>query len=113
MTPTDAMYMYICEGGEKKYIQCMRGADSSGERGRSDIPYSSMTEVLSIGQGVGLWGDILITNKDGSKLELRSIDKFKDTEKYIREQIETAKQTKGGVEQVYAPQTTNKPRGFD
>ena len=89
------------------------GLVPSGERGRSDIPYTSMTEVLSIGQGVGLWGDILITNKDGSKLELRSIDKFKDTEKYIREQIEIAKQSRGGSEQVYAPQTTNKPRGFE
>eukprot|EP00854_Cymbomonas_tetramitiformis_P019457 gene19457-23265_t len=31
-------------------------------------------DVISIGRGVGLWGDMVITLQNGEKLELRSLE---------------------------------------
>jgi hypothetical protein len=32
-------------------------------------------DVVTIGRGVGIWGDMLVTLRDGSKVEMRSVPK--------------------------------------
>ena len=44
----------------------------------------------AIGRGVGLWGDMVITLKNGEKVELRSMPDFKDIEKHIKSNMGTA-----------------------
>jgi len=55
---------------------------------RSDIPYSEMTDIVSIGRGLGIWGDMVITLRSGDKVEMRSVPNHKEMEKYIREKFE-------------------------
>jgi Bacterial PH domain len=60
-------------------------------RDRSDVVYSQVSKVVSVSRGIGLWGDMVVTLKDGSKLELKAIPKFRDVAAYIEERagIET------------------------
>ena len=43
-----------------------------------DVPYKLITDVDYVGRGFGGWGDMVITLKDGSKTELRSVEKYKE-----------------------------------
>jgi nitrogen fixation protein len=36
---------------------------------------------------MGLWGDMVVTLKDGSKLELRSVPNFREVYAYINEKL--------------------------
>lgn len=60
-------------------------------RERSDIIYSEMSKVVTVPRGLGLWGDMVITLKDGSRLELRAIPKFRDVADFITQQIDARK----------------------
>jgi hypothetical protein len=40
-----------------------------------DAAYEEVTSVVSIGRGVGAWGDMVVTLRDGSKIEMRSLPK--------------------------------------
>ena len=57
---------------------------------RIDVPLGEIVDVIAIGRGVGLWGDMVITLKNGEKVELRSMPEFKDIEKHIKENMGTA-----------------------
>ncbi|KAK3238663.1 hypothetical protein CYMTET_51342 [Cymbomonas tetramitiformis] len=57
------------------------------ETSTSEVAYSQVKDVISIGRGVGLWGDMVITLQNGEKLELRSLERFKEFETYIRERM--------------------------
>lgn len=52
-------------------------------RNRSDVIYSEMTKVVTIPRGFGFWGDMVITLKDGKRLELRSLPRFRELADYI------------------------------
>jgi Bacterial PH domain len=54
-------------------------------RDRSDVVYAQVSKVVSVSRGIGLWGDMVVTLKDGSKLELKAIPKFRDVAAYIEE----------------------------
>ncbi|GAB4474318.1 MAG: hypothetical protein OHK0037_35150 [Elainellaceae cyanobacterium] len=56
-------------------------------RDRSDVIYSEMSSVVAVPRGLGSWGDMVVTLKDGSRLELRSMPKFRETASYINERI--------------------------
>ncbi|MBF2076963.1 MAG: PH domain-containing protein [Synechococcales cyanobacterium T60_A2020_003] len=60
-------------------------------RDRSDVIYSEMSKVITVPRGLGLWGDMVITLKDGSRLELRAIPKFRDVADFITQQIDARK----------------------
>uniref|UniRef100_A0A832H439 PH domain-containing protein n=1 Tax=Oscillatoriales cyanobacterium SpSt-402 TaxID=2282168 RepID=A0A832H439_9CYAN len=67
-------------------------------RDRSDIVYSEIKKVVTVPRGFGAWGDMVITLKDGSRLELRSLPKFREIYDYITERISpTAKAASGSV----------------
>lgn len=54
-------------------------------RDRSDVVYSQVAKVVSVSRGIGLWGDMVITLKDGNKLELKAVPKFRDVAAYIED----------------------------
>ncbi|MEM0979317.1 MAG: PH domain-containing protein [Cyanobacteria bacterium P01_H01_bin.58] len=56
-------------------------------RVRSDIIYSEVTKIVAVPRGLGLWGDMVVTLKDGSKLELRAMPKFREIAAYIDDKI--------------------------
>ncbi|MBE9221803.1 PH domain-containing protein [Cyanobacterium stanieri LEGE 03274] len=52
-------------------------------RDRTDIIYSEVIKVAKIPRGLGFWGDIVVTLKDRSRLELRAMPNFRDVSDYI------------------------------
>ena len=67
-------------------------------RTRSDIIYSEVKKVVTVPRGLGLWGDMVVTLKDGSKLELRAMPNFRATYDYISEKISAkAKAASGAI----------------
>ncbi|HIK55814.1 MAG TPA: PH domain-containing protein [Synechococcales cyanobacterium M55_K2018_004] len=56
-------------------------------RDRSDIIYSEIRDVIAVPRGIGIWGDMVLVLKDGSRLELRAMPRFREIEQYIREHI--------------------------
>ncbi|OKH37155.1 ribonuclease P [[Phormidium ambiguum] IAM M-71] len=71
---------------------------TGGFRGqdRTDIIYSEIVEVKKVARGIGLWGDMVVVLRDGSRLEMRAVPKFREIYDYITEKakIKTAKTTK-------------------
>jgi len=57
-------------------------------RNRTDLVYSEISEVSVIPRGLGFWGDMMIVLKDGSRIELKSLPKFRDIEAYIEEKVQ-------------------------
>ncbi|HEY9802042.1 PH domain-containing protein [Anabaena azotica] len=56
-------------------------------RDRSDIIYSEITKVVIVPRGIGIWGDMVITLRNGSRLELRAVPKFRQVYDYINEKV--------------------------
>jgi Bacterial PH domain len=56
-------------------------------RDRTDIVYSEVAKIVTVPRGIGLWGDMVITLKDGSRLELRAVPKFRDVYDYVNDKI--------------------------
>lgn len=71
---------------------------TGGFRGqdRTDIIYSEIVEVKKVARGIGLWGDMVVVLRDGSRLEMRAVPKFREIYDYITEKakIKTAKTTR-------------------
>lgn len=66
-------------------------------RDRTDIIYSEIRKVVTVPRGIGLWGDMVITLKDGSRLELRAMPKFREVYDYINERISPQAQAVSGA----------------
>lgn len=66
-------------------------------RDRSDIVYSEIAKVVTVPRGVGAWGDMVITLKDGSRLELRAIPKFREVYDYINDKLSVKAQNLSGA----------------
>ena len=71
------------------------------------MPYDEVTEVVAIGRGIGLWGDMVIKLKDGSKVEIRSVDKWQEVRDYIEQKAAEANPAKTETKTLDA-----KPVGF-
>ena len=56
---------------------------------RSQVVYSQIREVRSVPRGFGAWGDMVLVLTDGSRLELRSMPRFREVEAYIEERIKS------------------------
>jgi hypothetical protein len=56
-------------------------------RDRSDVVYSEITKVVIVPRGLGSWGDMVLTLKDGSRLELRSVPNFRDVYDYVESKL--------------------------
>lgn len=56
-----------------------------------DAAYEEVVDVKSIGRGIGLWGDMVVTLKDGSKVEMRAVPKFRELQQYILDRRDALK----------------------
>jgi virulence-associated protein VagC len=56
-------------------------------RERTDIIYSDIVDAIKIPRGLGMWGDMVLVMKDGSRLELRAIPKYVEIFEYINEKV--------------------------
>ncbi|MDA0672732.1 MAG: PH domain-containing protein [Cyanobacteria bacterium] len=63
---------------------------------RSDIIYAEVTKVVTVPRGLGLWGDMVVTLKDGSRLELRAMPRFREVYDYINSKLSTKAQAVSG-----------------
>ncbi len=70
-------------------------------RDRTDLIYNEISKIVTVPRGIGLWGDMVVTLKDGSRLELRSMPRFREVYEYINERISPkAKAVSGAVGEV-------------
>lgn len=67
-----------------------------GGKERSDVIYKEIAKVVTVPRGLGAWGDMVLTLKDGSRLELRSLPDFRKTYEYVKEQIDAQAQQASG-----------------
>ncbi|MEL6223504.1 MAG: PH domain-containing protein [Cyanobacteria bacterium J06627_8] len=65
-------------------------------RERSDIIHSEIAKIVTVPRGLGLWGDMVITLKDGSRLELRAIPRFREVYDYLNSKISDGAQRASG-----------------
>lgn len=52
-------------------------------RDRTDVIYSEVAKIVKVPRGLGAWGDIVVTLRDGSRLELRSLPRFREIYDHI------------------------------
>jgi len=48
-----------------------------------DAAYQEVKEVVCIGRGVGIWGDMVVTLRNGDKIEMRALPQFREMKDYI------------------------------
>jgi hypothetical protein len=56
-------------------------------RTRVDAIYAEVRDIVSVPRGLGLWGDIVITLKDSSRIEMRAVPNYRDVVSYIEERV--------------------------
>ena len=56
---------------------------------KTQVVYSQISEVRTVPRRIGAWGDMVLVLKDGARLELRSMPRFREVEAYILERIPT------------------------
>ena len=61
-------------------------------RDKTQLVYSQISEIRSVPRGFGSYGDMVVVLKDGARLEMRSIPKFRETETYILQRINDSQQ---------------------
>ncbi|MBD2626432.1 PH domain-containing protein [Trichormus variabilis] len=54
---------------------------------RTDVIYSEIVKVVKVPRGIGLWGDMVLTLKNGTRLEMRAVPNFLEVYDYINERI--------------------------
>ena len=67
-------------------------------RDRTDIIYGEIVKIVKIPRGLGIWGDIVVTLRDKSRLELRAMPKFREVYDYMAEKV--AQKTGKSVEAI-------------
>lgn len=67
-------------------------------RDRTDIIYSEIAKVVTVPRGLGAWGDMVVTLKDGSRIEMRAVPKFRELYDFVTDKISPkAKVASGAV----------------
>lgn len=54
---------------------------------RTDIVYSEIVKIAKVPRGFGAWGDMVLTLKNGSRLELRAVPRFREVYDFILEKV--------------------------
>jgi hypothetical protein len=67
-------------------------------RDRTDIVYAEIIKINKMPRGIGIWGDIVVTLRDKSRLELRAVPQFREVYNYIAER--TAAKTGRSIEAI-------------
>jgi len=66
-------------------------------RDRFDLVYAEITKVVIVPRGLGSWGDMVLTLKDGTKLELRSVPNFRQAYEFIDSKLSLKAQSSSGA----------------
>jgi nitrogen fixation protein len=66
-------------------------------RDRCDIVYAEIAKVVIVPRGIGSWGDMVLTLKDGARLELRSVPNFRKAYEYIESKLSLKAQESSGA----------------
>ncbi|AFY40887.1 PH domain-containing protein [Nostoc sp. PCC 7107] len=66
-------------------------------RDRTDIIYSEIVKIVKVPRGVGIWGDMVVTLRNGSRLEMRAVPNFREVYDYINERIAAKNPTYTGA----------------
>ena len=66
-------------------------------RERTDIIYADIVDAIKIPRGLGMWGDMVLVMKDGSRLELRAIPQYVEIFNYINEKVQSAVRGRGNT----------------
>ncbi|MGK7927624.1 MAG: PH domain-containing protein [Spirulina sp.] len=67
-------------------------------RDRTDIIYTEIVKIVKVARGIGLWGDIVVTLRDNSRLEMRSLPRYREIYDYIAQKA--ADKTGLSVEEI-------------
>ncbi len=54
---------------------------------RTDIIYGEIVKIAKIPRGIGLWGDLVVTLRDKSRLEMRAVPRFREIYEYMAERV--------------------------
>lgn len=60
-------------------------------RDKYEFIYNEVRKVVALPRGIGLWGDMVVTLNDGSRIEMRAVPKFREVEAFINDRIESKK----------------------
>ena len=53
----------------------------------SQVTYTQIKEVRSVARGFGAYGDMVLVLKDGARLEMRAVPRFREMQAYIEERV--------------------------
>jgi nitrogen fixation protein len=72
---------------------------TGGWRGqtRTDVVYAEIAKIVTVPRGFGSWGDMVLTLKDGSRLELKSLPRFREAYEYIESKLSIKAQDISGA----------------
>jgi len=93
-------YLWVNYKITDKRISVSNTSPTSAEQ--TDVGYDEVRDVVALGRGLGFWGDMVINLKDGSKVEIRSIDKWQEIKKYIEDRVQEVSSESSPVEQATA-----------
>lgn len=66
-------------------------------RDQADVIYNEITKVVAVPRGLGIWGDMVLFLKDGSRIEMRAVPKFRDVYSYINGRLSAKAQQASGA----------------
>jgi len=67
-------------------------------RNRLDVVYAEIAKVVTVPRGLGGWGDMVLTLKDGSRFEMRSVPNFRKAYEFVEQRLSLkAKQVSGAL----------------
>lgn len=66
-------------------------------RDRSDVVYTEVAKVVTVPRGWGSYGDMVVTLKDGNRLEMRAVPNFRDIYTFISEKLTPQAQSVSGA----------------
>jgi nitrogen fixation protein len=66
-------------------------------RQRVDIVYAEILKVVIVPRGIGSWGDMVLTLKDGSRLEMRAVPNFRKVYEFVESKLTLQAQTSSGA----------------
>ena len=72
--------------------------------------------MVVVPRGVGIWGDMVVTLRNGEKAELRALDRFRELKDYILQRRDELIAAEGGASKGSSPSSpASKPasnKGF-
>jgi hypothetical protein len=66
-------------------------------RNRLDVVYAEIAKVVTVPRGWGSWGDMVLTLKDGSRFEMRSLPRFREIYDFIEPRLTLKAQQMSGA----------------